>query len=149
MENVIKSKFKESLQNLKVSCLVADNTLLADLVDIFVGRNPDDLIGLDGGIINQRGELVFQTGVVGYVETLTDPCYAGQIVMQTFPQIGNYGIAEEDICGDCCLQGYVVRQWCDTPSNFRSQYDLDTFLLWCSQNGYKKWLTLQKLLFHF
>ena len=74
------------------------------------------------------GEAVFCTSVVGYLETLTDPCYAGQIVVQTFPALGNYGVIEEDLMGRCCLGGYVVREWCDTPSNFRSQYDLDTYL---------------------
>ena len=74
------------------------------------------------------GELVFNTGVVGYIETLTDPSYYGQIVMQTFPLIGNYGIIEADFEGECRVKGYVVREWCPTPSNFRSQYDLDTFL---------------------
>ncbi len=74
------------------------------------------------------GELVFTTGVIGYLETLTDPSYAGQIVMQTFPQIGNYGVIEEDFEGESAAVGYVVRELCDTPSNFRSQYDLDTFL---------------------
>ena len=74
------------------------------------------------------GELVFTTGMVGYIETLTDPSYAGQIVMQTFPLIGNYGIIEDDFEGNTHARGYVVREWCDTPSNFRSQYDLDAFL---------------------
>ena len=74
------------------------------------------------------GEMVFTTGVVGYLETLTDPSYYGQIVMQTFPSIGNYGVIEEDFEGTTQAAGYVVRDWCDTPSNFRSQYDIDTFL---------------------
>ena len=74
------------------------------------------------------GELVFNTGVVGYIETLTDPSYYGQIVMQTFPLIGNYGIIEADFEGECRVKGYVVREWCRQPSNFRSQYDLDKFL---------------------
>ena len=74
------------------------------------------------------GELVFTTGMCGYIETLTDPSYYGQIVLQTFPLIGNYGIIESDFEGDCFVRGYVVREWCDTPSNFRSQYDLDKFL---------------------
>lgn len=74
------------------------------------------------------GELVFTTGMCGYIETLTDPSYYGQIVLQTFPLIGNYGIIPDDFEGECALRGYVVRQWCETPSNFRSQYDLDTFL---------------------
>jgi len=74
------------------------------------------------------GELVFTTSVVGYIETLTDPAYYGQIVVQTFPLIGNYGVIEDDFEGVCCLKGYVVRDWCRTPSNFRCQYDLDTYL---------------------
>ena len=74
------------------------------------------------------GELVFTTGMCGYVETLTDPSYAGQIVMQTYPLIGNYGIIREDFAGACCVKGYVVREYCDTPSNFRTDCDLDTYL---------------------
>ncbi len=77
---------------------------------------------------NTIGELVFTTGMCGYVETLTDPSYAGQIVMQTYPLIGNYGIIREDFEGNCCVNGYIVREWCDTPSNFRCDCDLDTFL---------------------
>ena len=74
------------------------------------------------------GELVFTTGMCGYVETLTDHSYAGQIVMQTYPLIGNYGIIREDFEGACCVKGYVVREYCDTPSNFRTDCDLDTYL---------------------
>ncbi|WP_419010119.1 carbamoyl phosphate synthase small subunit [Dysosmobacter sp.] len=74
------------------------------------------------------GELVFTTGMCGYVETLTDPSYAGQIVMQTYPLIGNYGIIREDFEGACCVKGYVVREYCDTPSNFRTDCDMDTYL---------------------
>ena len=81
-----------------------------------------------GAAADSVGELVFNTGVVGYIETLTDPSYYGQIVMQTFPAVGNYGVIEEDFEGDCCVKGYVVREWCRQPSNFRSQYDLDAFL---------------------
>lgn len=74
------------------------------------------------------GELVFTTGMVGYMETLTDPSYAGQIIMQTFPLIGNYGVIPEDFEGDCFAKGYVIRELCEQPSNFRSQYELDRFL---------------------
>ena len=74
------------------------------------------------------GELVFTTGMCGYIETLTDPSYYGQIVMQTFPLIGNYGIIEADFEGACVVKGYVVREKCDAPSNFRCDYDLDKFL---------------------
>ncbi len=75
------------------------------------------------------GELVFTTGMVGYLETLTDPSYAGQIVVQTFPMIGNYGLIPEDFEGVSAVKGYVVRELCDAPSNFRSEGDLNSFLL--------------------
>ncbi len=81
-----------------------------------------------GADIESIGELVFTTGMCGYIETLTDPSYYGQIVMQTFPVIGNYGIIPDDFEGKCCIKGYVVREWCDAPSNFRTEYDLDKFL---------------------
>ena len=69
-----------------------------------------------GGPADAVGELVFTTGMCGYLETLTDPSYAGQIVMQTYPLIGNYGIIPEDFEGACCVRGYVVREWCEEPS---------------------------------
>lgn len=75
------------------------------------------------------GEVVFTTSVVGYLETLTDPSYYGQLVVQTFPLIGNYGVIEEDFeSGKINLNGYVVREWCHNPSNFRSEGVIDTFL---------------------
>ena len=74
------------------------------------------------------GELVFTTGMTGYLETLTDPSYAGQIIMQTFPMIGNYGVISADFEGKCFAKGYVVHELCEAPSNFRSEGTLDTFL---------------------
>jgi carbamoyl-phosphate synthase small subunit len=75
------------------------------------------------------GELVFNTGMTGYIETLTDPSYYGQIVIQTFPLIGNYGVIPSDFeSGDVQVKGYIVREWCQEPSNFRSEGELDTFL---------------------
>lgn len=74
------------------------------------------------------GELVFNTGVVGYIEMLTDASYYGQIVMQTFPLVGNYGMIEEDMGSKPALFGYVVRELCEEPSNFRTDYTLDKFL---------------------
>ena len=81
-----------------------------------------------GADVEAVGELVFTTGMNGYIETLTDPSYYGQIVLQTYPLIGNYGIIEDDFEGKCFVRGYVVREWCEQPSNFRCQYTLDTFL---------------------
>lgn len=74
------------------------------------------------------GEVVFTTGVVGYLETITDPCYGGQIVVQTYPLIGNYGVIPGDISGPAAVKGYVVRELCEEPSNFRSEGDLNTYL---------------------
>ena len=74
------------------------------------------------------GELVFTTGVCGYMETLSDPSYCGQLIMQTFPLIGNYGMIEEDMEGVPAAGAYIVRSWCDHPSNFRSGGTIDEFL---------------------
>lgn len=74
------------------------------------------------------GELVFTTGMGGYLETLTDPSYYGQIVVQTFPLMGNYGVIPADFEGIPRLRAYVVREWCPAPSNFRSEGDLDSIL---------------------
>ena len=82
-------------------------------------------IGAAGSVV---GELVFTTGMEGYLETVTDPSYYGQIVVQTFPLIGNYGVIEEDFEGAPALKGYVVSELCDNPSNFRSQYPLGKLL---------------------
>ncbi len=75
------------------------------------------------------GEIVFTTAMTGYLETLTDPSYYGQIVVQTFPLIGNYGIIPSDFeSSKPYVKGYIVRDWCQEPSNFRCEGDLDTFL---------------------
>lgn len=89
---------------------------------IFCGKR----FGADGDAI---GELVFTTGMGGYIETLTDPAYYGQIVMQTFPLIGNYGIIESDKeSKKPFLTAYIIRDLCDVPSNFRCEKELDTYL---------------------
>ena len=75
------------------------------------------------------GELVFTTAMTGYLETLTDPSYYGQVVLQTFPLIGNYGVISADFETDTpVLKGYIVREWCQAPSNFRCEGQLDAFL---------------------
>ena len=82
--------------------------------------------GADGEI---TGELVFSTGMVGYIETLTDPSNYGQIVVQTFPLIGNYGMMKSDVESDrAWVSAYVVREICDQPSNFRAEGTLETYL---------------------
>lgn len=82
-----------------------------------------------GAVGTTIGEVVFTTCVTGYQETLTDSSYYGQIVTQTFPLIGNYGVNEEDYeSNDTHLKGYIVREWCDTPSNFRCTGNINDFL---------------------
>ena len=89
---------------------------------VFEGKS----IGATGMTI---GETVFTTGMTGYIETLTDPSYYGQIVTQTFPLIGNYGVMPPDFeSAKSWVRGYVVRELCDQPSNFRCEGTLSDFL---------------------
>lgn len=82
--------------------------------------------GAEGDVL---GELVFSTSMVGYMETLTDPCNYGQVVVQTFPLIGNYGKIEADAESDRAWPtAYIVREICETPSNFRSEGALGDYL---------------------
>jgi len=82
-----------------------------------------------GAELEVTGEIVFATGMTGYLETLTDQSYYGQIVLQTFPLIGNYGIIPSDFeSNQCGLSGYIVKYYCEEPSNFRSEGNLDEFL---------------------
>ena len=75
------------------------------------------------------GEVVFNTGMTGYQETLTDPSYCGQLVVMTYPLIGNYGVnSMYNQAGKSYFRGYVVSELCDHPSNWRSQGQLATFL---------------------
>ncbi|WP_303722830.1 glutamine-hydrolyzing carbamoyl-phosphate synthase small subunit [Malonomonas rubra] len=75
------------------------------------------------------GEVVFNTSMTGYQEILTDPSYCGEIVTMTYPQIGNYGINREDV--ESCkpfLSGFIVKECCPFPSNFRAEMSLDEYL---------------------
>jgi carbamoyl-phosphate synthase small subunit len=75
------------------------------------------------------GEVVFNTSMTGYQEILTDPSYRGQIVTMTYPLIGNYGINLEDVeSAGISLSGFVVRELCREPSNYRSRRSLDDYL---------------------
>ena len=82
--------------------------------------------GADGEVY---GEVCFNTSMTGYQEILTDPSYNGQIVTMTYPLIGNYGVNPEDVeSGRLALRGFVVRELCRQPSNYRSAQSLDDYL---------------------
>ena len=101
--------------NRRASLVLADGT-------VFEGRS----FGAQGCVI---GEIVFTTAMVGYQETLTDPSYCGQIVTQTFPLIGNYGVNKIDPeSRGSVVSGYIVREHCEEPSNFRCEGGLDSYL---------------------
>jgi carbamoyl-phosphate synthase small subunit len=75
------------------------------------------------------GEVVFNTSMSGYQEILTDPSYRGEIVTMTYPLIGNYGINREDVeSAKPHLAGFIVKEACDIPSNWRSEMSLDAYL---------------------
>lgn len=99
----------------KAYLLLADGT-------IFEGRS----IGKSGTAV---GEIVFNTSMTGYEEILTDASYYGQIVTQTYPLIGNYGVNDDDTeSRKSWVNGYIVHEECETPSNFRCAGSLDDFL---------------------
>ncbi len=82
-----------------------------------------------GGRGRITGEVVFNTGMAGYTESLTDPSYRGQILCQTFPLIGNYGVSPEDFeSGGPQVRGYIVSQACDQPSHSTSRESLPSWL---------------------
>ena len=85
---------------------------------------------LYGGKRNAVGEVVFTTGMSGYQETLTDPSFCGQIVVMTYPLVGNYGCNPLFTQGKkCFFQGFVIGELCDCPSNWRNEQSLEDFLI--------------------
>ncbi|MBI1804338.1 MAG: glutamine-hydrolyzing carbamoyl-phosphate synthase small subunit [Ignavibacteriae bacterium] len=82
--------------------------------------------GADGEV---TGEVVFNTSMTGYQEILTDPSYCGQIVTMTYPLIGNYGVNLDDVeSSSPQVSGFVVREYSEYPSNFRSKESLGSYL---------------------
>ncbi len=82
-----------------------------------------------GATSESLGEVVFNTGLTGYQEVLSDPSYCGQIVVMTYPLIGNYGINRDDFeAVRPFIHGFVVREHCDEPSNWRNTQTLDELL---------------------
>lgn len=83
-------------------------------------------IGAEGTVI---GEVVFNTAMTGYQQLITDPASYGQIVAMTYPLIGNYGMIDEDgMQREPQIKGFVVRELCDIPNNWRSTGNLNDYL---------------------
>ena len=102
-------------QSMKATLALADGR-------IFTGQS----IGATGEV---EAEIVFNTSMAGYQEILTDPSYRGQMVVMTYPLIGNYGINPDDFESQRPhLSGFIVKELSGIPSNWRSQGTLDEFL---------------------
>ncbi|PYZ93217.1 carbamoyl phosphate synthase small subunit [Salipaludibacillus keqinensis] len=93
-------------------------------------ENGEQLIGQAiGSERESTGEVVFNTGMTGYQEILSDPSYCGQIVTMTYPLIGNYGVNRDDFESvDPSIHGLIVREAAEYPSHFRSQLSIDEWL---------------------
>lgn len=96
-------------------------------------------IGIENGVVLEgrsvgahgeaTGDLVFNTAMTGYQEILTDPSYCGQVVIMTYPQIGNYGVAgEDDESGRAWAEAFVMKEMSSLPSNRRSEDSLESWL---------------------
>ncbi len=107
-------------------------------IEIKTSTKPAILVLEDGEVFRGKacgakgeatGEVCFNTTLVGYLEVVSDPSYAGQIVTMTYPHIGNYGVNLSDMQSDgMALKGLVVRSMCYEPSNFRSEMALPDLL---------------------
>ncbi len=107
---------KEMVERMKAFLILEDG-------HVFTGKG----IGVDKDVIS---EIVFNTSMTGYLEVLTDPSYAGQAVVMTYPLIGNYGICREDMESKRAWpDGYIVRELSRIPSNFRCEGTLEDFLV--------------------
>lgn len=96
--------------------------LILECGDVYEGES----IGAAGEVL---GEAVFTTAMCGYMETITDPSFYGQLIVHTFPMIGNYGqIAKDSESEKPALSGYVVREICECGSNFRKESELNDYL---------------------
>lgn len=113
-------------QGIRFSALRSGTSLEATLILEDGTSYPAQLLGAKGEV---AGEVVFTTSMTGYQEVLTDPSYAGQIVLFTYPLIGNYGINRDDFESERIqAASIVVKEACETPSNWRSSAKLHDFL---------------------
>lgn len=105
---------KGERESMKRQLILEDGT-------VFVGK----AFGAD---VDRMGEVVFNTGMTGYQEVLSDPSYCGQIVTLTYPLIGNYGINRDDFESITpAISGFVVKEVADMPSNWRTEITLDEY----------------------
>jgi carbamoyl-phosphate synthase small subunit len=105
---------------------------------MITNQNKAILVLSDGAVFEGKGfgargeaigEVVFHTAMTGYQEILTDPSYKGQIVAMTYTQIGNYGVNSEDVeSASVQVEGFIVKEYIDYPSNWRSGMSLDAYL---------------------
>jgi carbamoyl-phosphate synthase small subunit len=124
-QNIVTAKFHEKLHRLPI-LLILRAVMKAKLVlengTIFTG----DSFSANG---ETNGEVVFNTSLTGYQEILTDPSYAGQIVTMTYPLIGNYGVNTDDLESiKPQVAGFIVKEYSEFPSNFRSVESLGSWL---------------------
>jgi carbamoyl-phosphate synthase small subunit len=106
---------KGTVEVMKAFLILEDGT-------VFMGKSI-------GSTRDRISEIVFNTSMTGYLEVLTDPSYAGQAVVMTYPLIGNYGICYEDMeSTKPWVDGYIVREIARRPSNFRSEKTIEEFL---------------------
>ncbi len=106
--------------------MIFENSKKASLVlangAVFEGKS----FGAEGKVF---GEVVFNTSVVGFQEILTDAGYCGKLIVQTFPLVGNYGVNKENVSSDKVMAGgYIVREFCEKPSNFRCEGTIEQYL---------------------
>ena len=105
---------KRTCKGMKRQLILEDGT-------IFIG----EAFGADTNCV---GEVVFNTGMTGYQEVLSDPSYCGQIVTLTYPLIGNYGINRDDFESITpAINGFIVKEVADFPSNWRNEQSLDEY----------------------
>jgi carbamoyl-phosphate synthase small subunit len=139
VKNILSTKFKskKSMRLRKGSLLTKRNTEKASKEAILVLEDGSFVKGLAFGALKKiSGEVVFNTGMVGYPESITDPSYKGQILIQTYPLIGNYGVCPEHFESDSPkIEGYVIHELCREPSHWSSEESLDEWLEQCGVPG--------------
>ena len=119
---MIYEEIENALLTQNKSYAVSKGKLILENGMIFEGES----IGADG---TSYGEIVFNTSMVGYQEILTDPSYAGQTIVMTYPEIGNYGINKDDFeSGRIHAKGLVVKNLCEHESHYKSALSLNDYL---------------------